>query len=318
MLFRSDRSGRYGIYMSMTKRAVVTGGAGFIGSHLVDALIEKGFDVHAVDNLSGGKRENVNLNATLHVVDIRDFEAIRTIIDGADYVFHMAALPKIQYSIDFPHEANAVNIQGTLNVLDSARLAKVKRFVYSASCAVYGNHKTLPLHEDLTPMPVSPYGFQKYAGEVYSRIYADIHGTPTVSLRYFNVYGPRASLDGDYSLVIGAFGKQKKAGKPLTITGDGEQTRDFTHVRDVVRALILAAESDKVGNGESINIGAGNPVTINQLAALFGGAVEHIPARKEARHSQADNSKAKTLLGWEPTIALDEGLKELKRDWGVK
>ena len=166
-------------------------------------------------------------------------------------------------------------------------------------------------------MPVSPYGFQKYAGEVYSRIYADIHGTPTVSLRYFNVYGPRASLDGDYSLVIGAFGKQKKAGKPLTITGDGEQTRDFTHVRDVVRALILAAESDKVGNGESINIGAGNPVTINQLAALFGGAVEHIPARKEARHSQADNSKAKTLLGWEPTIALEEGLAELKREWGI-
>ena len=299
------------------KVAVVTGGAGFIGSHLVDELIRRGYEVRVVDNLVAGKREHVHPDAKFHQVDIRDEEALRPIVDGATYVFHLAALPRIQFSIDFPHESNSVNIAGTLKVLHAAKEGGVRKFIYSASGSVYGNQETLPLHEGLPTDPVSPYALQKYVGEEYVRLYADIHRLSGVSLRYFNVYGPRMNFDGGaYTLVIAAFLKEKKNGQPLQITGRGDQTRDFTHVRDVVRANILAAESGIAASGERINIGAGRNVSINELAKLIGGSVEFVAARKENIHSQADNRRAKELLGWEPEIRLEEGIAELLREEG--
>lgn len=299
------------------KCAVVTGGAGFIGSHLADELIRRGYRVRVIDNLVAGKKEHVHPDAEFHEVDIRDKEALQPIMDGADYVFHFAALPRVQYSIDNPQETNEVNIGGTLNVLHAAKDAGVGRVVYSASSSAYGDQPTLPLHEELPASPQSPYGIQKYVGEHYARMYAEIHGLPTVSLRYFNVYGPRINLDGAYALVMGAFIRQKLEGKPLTITGDGEQTRDFTHVRDVVRANILAAESTAVGRGEVLNIGAGNNISINQLAEMMGGERVYVPARKEPKHTLADNSKARRLIGWAPSVSIEEGIAELLREWKI-
>jgi len=300
------------------EKAVVTGGAGFIGSHITDALIEHGYEVHVIDDLSGGKKENVNKKAKFHATDIRDTDALRKIMKGASYVFHCAALPRVQRSIEFPELTNDVNINGTLSALLAARDAKVKRFVYSASSSAYGDQKTMPLHEGLLPNPKSPYGLQKYVGEHYAKVFADVYGLQTVSLRYFSVYGPRFSLtDGPYTLVIGKFLQQKQNGLPLTITGDGRQTRDFTHISDVVKANLLAIKSKKVGRGEVINIGAGNNVSIKHLAALVGGPVEFVEARLEPKHTKADNRKAKELLGWEQKISLEEGLKQLKKHLGL-
>ena len=302
--------------MSKNKRAVVVGGAGFIGSNLTDALIEQGWDVDVIDNLSGGKRENINSQANFHELDIRSYESIAPVMVGADVVFHLAALPRVQYSIDFPAETHDVNVNGTLNVFLAAKEGGVKKVVYSASSSAYGDQPVLPLHEDMKPAPLSPYGLHKYVGEHYARVFNEVYNLPTVSLRYFNVYGPRLSADGAYALVMGVFLSRKKAGLPLSITGDGEQTRDFTHVRDVVRANILAALSENVGKGEAINIGAGNNVTMNELAKLFGGPVVHIPARAETRHTLADNTKARELLGWTPEVELEDGVAELLREWG--
>lgn len=296
--------------------AVVTGGAGFIGSHLTDELIRRGYKVRVVDNLVAGKKEHIHPEAEFHQIDVRDGGALRPVVNGATYVFHLAALPRVQFSIDNPLESNDVNIGGTLNVLHVAKDAKVKCVVYSASSSAYGDQSTLPLHEGLPALPQSPYGIQKYVGEHYARAYSEIHGLPTVSLRYFNVYGPRMNLDGAYALVMGAFIKQKLEGKPMTITGDGEQTRDFTHVRDVVRANILAAEHPLLVHGEIINIGAGKNVSINELAEMIGGAKEYISARKETKHTLADNSKALRLMGWEPTVSIEDGVKELLIEWG--
>jgi UDP-glucose 4-epimerase len=295
-----------------TTRCLVVGGAGFIGSHLVDALIGRGFDVHVLDNLSGGKIENVNEQAKFFKEDMRNFEAVKKIMEGIDYVFHFAALPRVQYSIQYPRETNDANINGTLNLLVAAKDAKVKKFIYSASSSAYGDQEKLPLKEDMPSNPLHPYGLQKYVGELYCRIFNSAYGLPTVSLRYFNVYGPRFNPEGDYALVIGKFLKQKKEGKLLTIVPDGEQTRDFTHVKDVVMANILAMGSDKVGKGEVINIGAGKNYSINKLAEIIGGPTVFVEPRIEAKHSLADNSKAKELLGWEPIISLEEGIEELK------
>src|SRR3989338_4109508 len=270
-------------------KIVVTGGAGFIGSHLVDALVERGFKVHVIDNLSAGKKENVNKKAVLHIADIRNLKEIKPIIRGADYVFHLAALPRVQYSIENPEETHDVNVSGTLNVLFAAKDGGVKRVIYSASSSAYGDQKRMPLLENMPAAPKSPYGLQKYIGELYCRLFSEVYGLPTVSLRYFNVYGPRFNPEGPYALVIGKFILQRKLGQPLTITGDGKQTRDFTHVSDVVRANLLAMESKKVGRGESINIGAGNNQSIHHIAELIGGPVELISARFEPRHTLADN-----------------------------
>ncbi len=299
------------------KIAVVTGGAGFIGAHLVEGLVARGYHVRVIDNLVAGKKEHVHPDAEFHQVDILDIEQLRPIMKGATYVFHLAALPRVQYSIEHPQETNKVNVEGTLNVLDVAREAGITRVVYSASSSAYGDQPTLPLHEDLPALPQSPYGIQKYVGEHYARFYSEIQGLPTVSLRYFNVYGPRMNLDGAYALVMGVFLKQKLAGKPLLITGDGKQTRDFTHVRDVVRANILAGEHPNLGHGEVINIGSGKNYSINALAQMMGGQIEYIPARKEPKNTLADNRKAKKLMGWEPTVSLEDGIQEILKEWGL-
>ncbi len=298
-------------------RLLVTGGAGFIGSNLVDVLIERGFEVHVIDDLSNGKKENVNKKAVLHTLDVTDLGSIKPIFTGVDYVFHLAALPRVQYSIECPAESNKTNVEGTLNVLISSVEAKVKKFIYSASSSAYGDQVAMPLKEDMIPSPKSPYGLQKYLGELYCRLWREVYNLPTVSLRYFNVYGPRYNPDGAYALVIGKFLKQRLNGEPMTITGDGEQTRDFTHVRDVVRANILAMESQMVGRGEVINIGAGKNQSMNRIAQLIGGPATYIPARLEPKHTLADNTLARELLGWKPEIDLEEGISELKKMAGL-
>lgn len=304
----------------MTRKVVIIGGAGFIGSNLVLALVKKGFEVHVIDTLIGGKREYVPEGAVLHEIDICDKEAMRktfALIGDIYCVFHLAALPRVQFSIENPIETSTVNILGTITALSSSVEAKARRFVYSASSSAYGDQETLPLHEELPPKPKSPYGLQKYVGELHTKLWNEVYGLPTVSLRYFNVYGPHLNPNGAYALVIGRFLKQKKEGKPLTITGDGTQTRDFTHVSDVVEANILAMESETVGKGEVINIGAGDNISINELAKMIGGEVEYVPARQEPKHTRADNTKAKKLLGWTPKVALKDGIVELKTLFGI-
>ena len=290
---------------------VVVGGAGFIGSNIVEALVARGDEVHVIDDLSAGKREHVDPGATLHVLDMMQYEAIVPVIAGADTVFHLAAIPRVQYSIEQPRETNEINVGGMVNVLTAAKEGGVRRVVYSASSSAYGDQEVMPLHEDMPANPLSPYGLQKYIGELYCTLYHTVYGLETVSLRYFNIYGKNQDPEGAYALVIGKFLRQKAEGVPITITGDGEQTRDFTHVRDVVRANIMASESTRVGKGEVINIGAGKNASINRLAELIGGPVEHIPARLEPKHTLADTSRAKELLGWEPTVELEEGVREL-------
>lgn len=295
------------------EKIVVTGGAGFIGSHIVDALIDEGYEVHVVDNLSAGKKENVNPKATLHVVDIRDKEKLTPIFKGVKYVFHEAAQPRVQYSIENPIETNDVNVNGLLNVLEACRLSGVKRLIFASSSSIYGETEVLPTGEDTPINPLSPYASHKYIGEVHLKLYSKIYGLETVCLRYFNVYGPRLNPDGAYPLVIGYFMKLLSQGKPLTITGEGTQTRDFVHVKDVAKANLLAIKSDKVGNGEVINIGGGARFSINYIAELIGGEVQHIEPRLEPHDTQADISKAKEILGWEPSVSLEEGIKELKK-----
>lgn len=298
----------------MKTKVVVTGGAGFIGSNLTRELVKKGYEVHVVDNLVGGKREVVDPAATLHVADIRKLSEIEPIFVGATYVFHLAALPRVQFSIEFPEETNSVNANGTLNVLIAAKKAGVKKVVYSASSSAYGDQAVMPLHEGLPASPKSPYGLQKYIGELMCRVWSEVYGLPTVCLRYFNVYGPGQSEEGAYALVIAKFLKQKREGQPLTITGDGEQTRDFTSVHDVVRANILAAESAEPASGDVYNIGAGKNYSVKQIAEMIADGkakIEHVPARLEPKHTLADNSKAKKVLGWEPKVTLEQGIKEL-------
>jgi len=290
---------------------LVTGGAGFIGSHIVEALLEHGDKVRVLDDFSTGKRENVPYG-DLEVTEgsITDAKALKSAFMGIDGVFHAAALPRVQLSIEEPLKTNEINITGTLNVLMAARDAGVKRIVYSASSSAYGDQDILPLHEDMKPNPKSPYGLQKYVGEEYCKLASIFWNVETVSLRYFNVYGPRLAFEGSYVTVIAVFLKQLAAGEPLTITGDGTQTRDFTFVDDVVRANLLAMGNDKVGKGEVINIGAGNNNSVNEVAALIGGPVLHIDPRVEPRDTLADISKAKNLFNWEPRVEFKDGLKQ--------
>ncbi len=296
-------------------KVVVTGGAGFIGSHLTDALIKEGYEVHVIDDLSKGIKSYVNPEAVFHKADIKNLEEIKPIFIGAHAVFHLAAIPQVEYSITHPVETNEVNINGTLNVLLAAKEAKVKRFIYSASGgSVYGDQDIFPAHEKMLPKPKSPYAIQKYIGEHFCRVWSEIHGMETVSLRYFNVYGPRAHENGAYALVTAHFLKQRKDGKPLTITGDGKQTRDFVHVFDVARANILAMKSKKVGKGESVNIGSGRESSVLQIAEMIGGPVVHVAPRIEPRRSFASIALAEELLAWKPEVTLEKGIEELKRN----
>ena len=302
----------------MTQKFVVTGGAGFIGSHIVDALVARGNDVHVIDNYTGGKfEERFNAKAVYHEVDMRLTDEIQKIVRGADVVFHTAAVPRVPYSIEHPVETTDVNITGTVSVLTAAANAKVRRVIYSSSGSAYGNQTILPLGETLPANPVNPYGLQKYVGELFAALWPSIYGIETVSLRYFNVYGPGLDPNGPYALAIGKFLLARKDNTPITIFGDGTVTRDFTHVSDVVRANLLGAESKKVGKGEVINVGAGRNVSIKALADMFGGEIRYGPARIEAHDSLADNRKAKELLGWEPTITLEDGIAELKKEMGI-
>lgn len=302
----------------------ITGGAGFIGSNLVDLLIEEGHEVVVVDNLSTGKEENINKEADLVVCDISSAggtgpfrDTLINSMKGSDCVFHLAALARVQPSIKDPEQFNEVNVNGTLNVLMCAKEAGVKRVVYSASSSAYGNAKIFPTPEDHPTDPLSPYGLQKLIGEQYCKVFSHCYGIETVCLRYFNVFGERQSLDGAYCLVMGIFANQRLNNEPMTIVGDGEQKRDFTYVGDVARANILASQSDKVGAGEVINIGNGDNRSINQLADLIGGPKKYIESRLEPHQTLADNTKAKELLGWEPTVAIEDWVPVYKKDLGL-
>lgn len=302
----------------MSKKAVVTGGAGFIGSHITDALVTAGYETHVIDNHAAGKLESrFNAKAVYHETDIREYGAVAPIIKDARFVFHEAALPRVQYSIEHPQETFAVNVDGLVAVLRAAHEGGVERLVFASSGSVYGDQQVLPLSEDLPAQPKSPYGLQKYIGEVTCRLWSDVYGLSTVSLRYFNVYGSRMDPNGPYALAVGNFLEKRKQGKPLVIYGDGTHTRDFTNVADVVRANLLAAESTKVGKGEAMNIGAGQNVSVNELAAMIGGPVIREAERLEPAHAKADNRKARELLGWEPTIPLGEGIAALKKELGI-
>lgn len=292
-------------------KIIITGGAGFIGSHIQDTLIARGYDVHIIDNFSTGKRENVNPAAILHEVDIRDFQKIAPLFQGARFVFHLAAFPRVEPSILDPIMSHDMNLNGTLNILKAAKDAKVAKVIYSASSACYGNPDSFPTSENAPCRPMSPYALQKYVGELYCSLFSFLYGLPTVSLRYFNVYGPRQSEEGAYALVIARFLKEKRNGRPLPIVPDGTQSRDFVHVRDVVRANLLAMESAQVGKGEVINIGGGKNYSVNEIAALIGGPTMFIELRVEPKKTLADISRARELLGWQPTIALEEGIAEL-------
>lgn len=300
-------------------KCIVTGGAGFIGSHITDALVKRGDEVHVIDNFSTGKRENLNPRAVLHEKDIRNFDAIAPIFQGISRVFHCAALARVQPSIKDPRASHEVNSGGTTNILVAARDAGVKRLIYSASSSAYGNQDTLPLHEAMDARPMSPYALQKYTGELSCRLFSQIYGIEIVSLRYFNVYGPRQTTeaDGAYATVIGIFLGQRAAGRPMTLVPDGTQSRDFTHVRDVVRANLLAAELSRVGKGEVINIGTGKAYTMNEVAEMIGGSTVWIKPRIEPKATLADIRKAKNLLGWQPTVDFKEGIEELKKLYGI-
>ncbi len=301
-----------------TQKVVVTGGAGFIGSHLAQALVARGCDVHLIDNLVNGRREDAPVGSTLHELDILDTAAIDPIMKGAHAVFHLAALPRVTYSIDHPVESHRANIDGTFSVLMAARDGQVGRVIYAASSSAYGTQARLPFTEDMAPHPLSLYGFQKYAGEVYMRLFAQSYGLSTVSLRFFSVYGSHMRPEGGYALAIPKFLSERRAGTPLSITGDGTQTRDFTHVADVVDACLLAMESDQVGKGETINICAGRNVSVDALADLVGGERQYLPSRPgDAPDTFGDNRLAKELLGWEPKISFEEGMTALKKEWNI-
>jgi nucleoside-diphosphate-sugar epimerase len=294
-------------------KAAVVGGAGFIGSNIADALVERGDDVIVVDNLSTGYRRNLNPAAPLLHVDIAtDSEGLTRTLADREVVFLTAARPRVPLSIEDPLGTHAVNVTGALRVLKAAVDAGVRRVVYSSSSSVYGDQPRLPLTEDMVCGPLNPYANQKLMGEMYARNFARIYGLETVCLRYFNVYGPRQVTEGAYRLVISIFMDQRARDEPMTIHGDGEQTRDFTWVGDVVRANILAAESDQVGKGEPINVGAGSEVTVNRIAELIGGPVVHVPPRGfDARHTRAGIERARDLLGWQPRVQIDEGIRRI-------
>ena len=295
-------------------KCLVTGGCGFIGSHLVDRLVELGHDATALDDLSTGGREHLNPRAALIEGSVTDAELVDSASAGVDWIFHTAAWPRIPRSIQDPIGTHDVNVNGTLNVLQAARLNGVRRVVNSSSSSVYGDQHTHLMREDMTPNPKSPYALQKLIGEQYAGMFARLFELEVVSLRYFNVYGPRQAMEGAYTLVIPRFLKMRDAGDPLTVYGDGKQTRGYTHVSDVVEANILAAAAELPQREHAaLNIGPREETSVNEIAAIIGGEVEHvIPNPRgefEERRKAADNSRAKAVIGWEPRVPLHEGIR---------
>ena len=298
---------------------LVTGGAGFIGSHIVERLVREGQKVRVIDNLSTGEKKNIEpfLEKTEFVEgDIRDLEPLREAMDGVDYVLHQAAVASVPRSVKDPLTSNSVNVEGTLNILITARDADVKRVVYASSSSVYGDTPTLPKHEDMKQEPRSPYAVSKLGGELYCQAFYHIYGLETIALRYFNVFGPRQDPKSQYAAVVPKFITALLHGEPPTIFGDGEQSRDFTYIENVVEANLLAAKASGVA-GEVFNIACGERITINELACMLAEIIgvniepEHTPPRSgDVLHSLADISKAKRLLGYEVKVSTPEGLEQ--------
>lgn len=294
------------------KRAVVTGGAGFIGSHMVDLLVEQGFEVVVIDNLATGRLENLaqhrsNPRVAVHRGDLCDLPADSALFRGAEYVFHFGGIGDIVPSIERPLEYMRANVTGTLAVLEASRHAAVRKVVYAASSSCYGLATELPTTESAPIRPEYPYALSKYLGECATLHWARVYRLPVLSIRMFNVYGPRVCTTGAYGAVFGVFLAQKFHGKPFTVVGGGTQTRDFVYVTDVARAFLLAAESDLTG--EVFNLGSGNPQSVNRLVELLGGDVVHVPKRPgEPDCTWADIRKIQRSLGWKPTVSFEEGV----------
>ncbi|MBF0253990.1 MAG: SDR family oxidoreductase [Candidatus Omnitrophica bacterium] len=303
-------------------KTLVTGGAGFIGSHLVDGLLTKGHEVVAIDNFVSGRPENLKARASdprlqLIQADIRDVSAMEGCFEGVDWVFHLAALADIVPSIQKPMDYYSTNVTGTLNVLEAARAAGVKRFVYVASSSSYGIPDKVPTPETAEIRCEYPYALTKYLGELAVLHWHKVYHLPAVALKFFNIYGPRSRTSGTYGAVFGVFLAQKTNGKPYTVVGDGTQTRDFTYVTDAVSALILAAESEI--SGEVFNVGSGGSYSINHLVRLLGGDVAYVPKRPgEPDATYADISKIRRMLNWHPSVSFEEGVRrmlECSEDW---
>jgi len=302
----------------MSELYLVTGGAGFIGSHLVEELVKQGQRVRVIDNLSTGKKENIKpFLGEIEFIegDIRDLELVRKAMDGVEYVLHQAAVPSVPRSVKDPLTSNSVNVEGTLNILVAARDADVKRVVYASSSSVYGDTPVLPKHEDMKQAPRSPYAVSKLGGELYCQAFYHVYGLEAVALRYFNVFGPRQDPKSQYAAVVPKFITALLHGEPPTIFGDGEQSRDFTYIENVVSANLLAAKAPGAA-GEVFNIACGERITINQLAGILRQLIraniepEHTPPRPgDVRDSLADISKARELLGYEGKVDVHEGLE---------
>jgi UDP-glucose 4-epimerase len=296
---------------------LVTGGAGFIGSNLVRALLDRGDDVRVLDNFSTGLRTNLDgLDVEIVEGELRSYERVHNAVRGTEMVFHLGALGSVPRSVQDPLTSGAVNVEGTLNVMLAARDEGVRRVVFASSSSIYGNQSELPLRESMAPDPISPYGVAKLAAERYcvsfSRVY---HSFETVVLRYFNVFGPRQDPHSQYAAVVPLFITAIAADEPVTIFDDGEQSRDFTYVDNVVAANLLAADAEGV-SGRIFNVSAGIPVTVNELADAIGRLLDkpverrYLPARPgDLRNSWADPSESRRVLGYEPSVSLDEGLR---------
>jgi UDP-glucose 4-epimerase len=300
-------------------KALVTGGCGFIGSHIVDLLVSKGVQVRVIDNLSSEFHDQFYFNdaAEYHHEDICDYDQVEKVMGGIDYVFHLAAHSRIQPSIENPLSAVSVNTMGTMNILEAARQAGVKRVMFSSTSSAYGLTNQPPLVETMRTNCLNPYSVSKVAGEELCRIYSEIYGLETIIFRYFNVYGNREPLRGVYAPVVGRFLNLFKNNEPLTIVGDGLQRRDFTHVSDVAHANWLASQTEsEEAFGDFFNVGAGENYSVMELAEMIGGERVHIPERiGEARETLADISKIKSVLGWEPKMNFNEYIeREMNND----
>ncbi len=297
----------------MTNNVIVTGGSGFIGSHLVERLLADGHTVRVLDNFSTGRLDNLsrvrnNSCLTIHEVDVADYEAIQEFFAGVDWVFHLAALADIVPSIEHPLHYHRTNVDGTVAVVEAARKSSVSRFVYVASSSCYGIPDSYPTAETDTIKPEYPYALTKYLGEQIVLHWYKVYGLPAISLRLFNVYGPRSRTSGTYGAVFGIFLAQKLAGNPFTVVGDGNQTRDFTFVTDVVDAIMCAAQSQHVG--EVFNVGSGTSHSVNELVELLQGEVVYIPKRpSEPDVTLADTMKIKSQLQWNPIVSFEQGVQ---------
>ena len=301
----------------MSHSALVTGGAGFIGSHLADGLLSAGWRVRLLDDFSSGREANIaHLDGSVELLrgDLRDTKLLARALSGVEVVFHQGAVPSVPRSVAEPERTNDVNVTGTLRVLEASRKGGVRRVVFAASSSVYGDTPILPKVETMAPCPLSPYALQKYAGERYCQLFHGLYGLETVALRYFNVYGPRQDPSSEYAAVIPRFARACLAGEPPLVFGDGEQTRDFTFVGDAVAANLLAADAPRAA-GQVLNVAGGRRVSLNQLLReireLTHAQVEarYQPARLgDVRDSLADLSRARELLGYEPQVDLRTGL----------